>query len=761
LLEHILVVEDDEFMRMSLEAELQLAGYRVSLAENGLEAVELAKQQHFDLVISDIRMPGMDGLETLSALREFQPEARNIVITGYADPEAPITAVKLKVDDYLMKPFTSEEFLKSVRASLEAQLQELRKRRSVQKLREVMLISLQQQSLPEHGALSEAAAARVMRLSRQLGLSAARTQSLQLAAWLRGLDEQVEAVEELKSLAPVLQHSLESWDGSGPKGLVGQQIPLEGRVLRAALERHPTDGICDPELLALLASEDENDGERHAPAALEARTAPTLLSVAQSYLDSGHLDIAAEALEQTAHRLVDEPDSETQVAYWLLRAELMERKDDLEAALEAARQAFALADRSGLELHRARASLLAARLGCPVQADLERARQTFQLFEANQGLVEADLWLTQVGAEGALSRLLVGLSQAPDFFLRLQERLSDVLKQALSDPGLAAAIAQAGDRALPILEQWLRPDAPVDQQLKAIDLLASIDTPAARTLLGRVGSDSQGALSHKSKLLMQKAGQTTTAADLQLHLLGYFHLSVNGRPLEEDGLATKKTRNLLAFLASRRGQEVDEEVLIDVFWEHAGPKAKHSLHNAISQIRKALKPILGENATVVAKRRQGYVLEDHPRLWIDIDQFQKHSDEAHRLASMNRSGDAAIELKKAEAIYRGDFMEGTYEDWTEPIRTRLLNQLTQLLTALARHFFERSKYEVSLDYWKRLLQRDNCSEDAYLGIMLCQSAQGRQSEAVRTYHQCARKLREELNLSPPPRIVETYLKMLQ
>ena len=67
--------------------------------------------------------------------------------------------------------------------------------------------------------------------------------------------------------------------------------------------------------------------------------------------------------------------------------------------------------------------------------------------------------------------------------------------------------------------------------------------------------------------------------------------------------------------------------------------------------------------------------------------------------------------------------------------------------------------QVRWDYWKRLLQSDNCSEDAYLGSVLSYLALGRQGDAVRAYHQCAQTLRQELNLGPPPRLVEAYLKI--
>ena len=714
MLEHILVVEDDEFMRLTLETELETAGYRVSLAENGQAAIELARQQHFDLIICDIRMPGLNGLETLSALRAHQPEARNIVVTGYADPDAPITAVKLKVDDYLMKPFTSEQFLASVRKSLEGQLQELRKRRSTQKLREVFLHAL------ERGQ-DRAPAARALRLARELGLSPARAQSLQLAAWLDGMEDQLDGVEELKTLIAPLQESRQSG-----------QLPLEARILRCARQPGPEDA----ELTAAL----ENESEQ--PPSLPGRSLRSLLSVARSYLDSGHLEVAAQALDQAAGALGG--DQQEAVSYWLLRAEL-ERAQQGENAAASALQAQQLAEQAGLEGPRAQAALLLAELGQGQPEDLRRARRVFARYENLSAMAEAELALAELGDP---QELLAGLGTS-ELWERQPARLQAVLRSQLEQ--LSPAVRQAGERALPLLEQWLGSDSEVEIRLKALDLIAQVDTPAAHALLGRASGESSKVVALKSGLLLQKAG---AQPQLQARLLGRFRLQQNGQTLPEDLFNARKVRSLFAYLAWRRGQETGEENLIDMFWQQNPEKARHSLHNAVSQLRKTLRPLLGELGLV--KTADGYVLEKGGPLWVDSEQFLQHCEEARRLPP----AEAAAELRKAEALYSGDFLEGNYEEWTEPIRSRLREELVRLLSSLARHYFQAGKHEISLDYWRRLLQLDNCNEDAYLGCMLCQLELGQQAEAVRTYHTCAQKLREELNLAPPPRIVETYLKLL-
>lgn len=116
--EKILVVDDEELIRRTIAKILQKAQYEVVLAEDGHAAIEKAKAEKFDLVISDVRMPGIDGLETIRRIKEIQPEVHSIIITGYASEDTPVQAIKLGVNDYIFKPFEVETFLHSVQRNL-------------------------------------------------------------------------------------------------------------------------------------------------------------------------------------------------------------------------------------------------------------------------------------------------------------------------------------------------------------------------------------------------------------------------------------------------------------------------------------------------------------------------------------------------------------------------------------------------------------------------------------------------------------------
>jgi signal transduction histidine kinase len=119
--EHILIIEDDASFRETLTDLLKKEEYFVIGAEDGRQAIEAAKETCFELIVADVRIPGgMDGIEAVAKIKEIRPTAKSIVIiiTGYADDEAPLRAIKVGVDDYIYKPFKMEEFLHSVERNI-------------------------------------------------------------------------------------------------------------------------------------------------------------------------------------------------------------------------------------------------------------------------------------------------------------------------------------------------------------------------------------------------------------------------------------------------------------------------------------------------------------------------------------------------------------------------------------------------------------------------------------------------------------------
>lgn len=107
----ILIVDDERIKRSILEDELRAGGYDVATAENPLQAEPLMARAAFDVIVTDLRMPGLDGLSFLRQIKSRQPEQQVIVMTAYGTVETAVEAMKLGAFDYLLKPFATEELL--------------------------------------------------------------------------------------------------------------------------------------------------------------------------------------------------------------------------------------------------------------------------------------------------------------------------------------------------------------------------------------------------------------------------------------------------------------------------------------------------------------------------------------------------------------------------------------------------------------------------------------------------------------------------
>ncbi len=108
---HILIVDDEEAIRESLAAWLIKEGYQVDTAASGKHAMEKLRKDFFDLALVDIKMPGMDGIELLSLIRDKYPEILVVIITAYGSIETAVDAMKQGASDYLVKPFDPEHLI--------------------------------------------------------------------------------------------------------------------------------------------------------------------------------------------------------------------------------------------------------------------------------------------------------------------------------------------------------------------------------------------------------------------------------------------------------------------------------------------------------------------------------------------------------------------------------------------------------------------------------------------------------------------------
>jgi DNA-binding NtrC family response regulator len=115
----VLIVDDEEAIRRFLRQALEMEGYSCIPVCSGAEALEAVSQQNFDLVLLDMRMPGMSGLEVLSKLSEAHPDTCVIMVTALVDVSTSVRAMKMGAYDYLTKPLDLSTLLESTERALE------------------------------------------------------------------------------------------------------------------------------------------------------------------------------------------------------------------------------------------------------------------------------------------------------------------------------------------------------------------------------------------------------------------------------------------------------------------------------------------------------------------------------------------------------------------------------------------------------------------------------------------------------------------
>lgn len=115
----ILVVDDEAVIREGLQRTLDGERFAVETCRSGHAAIELLQDKEYDLIITDLKMPGMNGIEVLKAVKGLQPDVPVIMITGYATVDTAVEAMKNGATDYISKPFTPEQIMEKIDKSIE------------------------------------------------------------------------------------------------------------------------------------------------------------------------------------------------------------------------------------------------------------------------------------------------------------------------------------------------------------------------------------------------------------------------------------------------------------------------------------------------------------------------------------------------------------------------------------------------------------------------------------------------------------------
>jgi putative nucleotidyltransferase with HDIG domain len=288
--EKILVVDDEEAIREVVSTLLDSQGYQCTVRSNGRLALEAFRNDTFDLVLSDIVMPEMDGLKLLSALRDEDPDVPVIMVTAMHDISIALEAIRAGAYDYILKPFEKDQLHLSVRRALEHRRLVLENRTYQSDLEHLVAERTQQLSIALQdleqsydytlealgGALDakdaeteghcQRVTAFTITIARAMGVDKALLRHIARGAFLHDIGKMgvpdsiltkpgpltpeereimrrhcdigyavLKRIPFLKEAAEIVLSHQECYDGSGyPRGLKGEEIPMGARIFAVA-----------------------------------------------------------------------------------------------------------------------------------------------------------------------------------------------------------------------------------------------------------------------------------------------------------------------------------------------------------------------------------------------------------------------------------------------------------------------------------------------------------------------------------------------
>lgn len=114
----ILIVDDELLIRDLLYDFFSNQGWEIATAENGIKALEILENRSVDLLLTDLKMPGLDGMELTTKVKEDYPNLPIVIMTGFPSIDTAVQALRCKVEDYVIKPFNINQLFKTVEKSV-------------------------------------------------------------------------------------------------------------------------------------------------------------------------------------------------------------------------------------------------------------------------------------------------------------------------------------------------------------------------------------------------------------------------------------------------------------------------------------------------------------------------------------------------------------------------------------------------------------------------------------------------------------------
>lgn len=717
----ILIVEDDPNVRSSLQELLEEEGYIVEAVVSGTDAIALSAERRFDLVITDIKTPGTDGLSALASVKEDNPEVAGIVITGYSTEEYATRAAKLQVENYLKKPFDVNELLRTVEALAE------RKRAAEQKLVRELAVYHCLNWLAGH--LIES---RTERDFEEVEPHLRRSAS--------GFSEMVydireeEALKTLMGLGIVRETGLE-WPADVPSLFPRRVQQLLKAGGRTGLSEYLKESAA--RFLAGVAQAPDDDETE----SLELLSGG-LLNLALSLESAGRFEAAETAFNNLLKSARVAADSYH--AYFGL-ARVARQTGKVEEMASFLQHGAAEAEKMGPLTHSQalteRSLMLATAGRSDARPALEEAMNlarelkdvdSFALLSlANQhffGIVAA-----------RRERLLQHLSQ-PETFPVVGEASPWLLQHLLSSrekTEVEHRLSQKLARAYPAsLERAVRRIQNPQHLASALPYLQSLDDARKERVRSHLATLEDPELARTMERWLSANQEAPETPPIRIFSFSGLRMYRADEALE---LRRKKPLLLLLYLLCKNGS-AGEEQLYDTFWPGDVQRARASIRTTLSYLRKLLCPD-GKLDPLLRHADAVYLAEEVP-VWFDLREYDRLVKRGQSLEET--ATERAMECYRAAVrLYRGEFLENFYEEWVLEIRNQAELQYGHLLNRLINHASASGNWGQALEYSARGLRRDPINTDHCEVAMRSLVELRRSKDALDMFEESARALKED------------------
>jgi putative two-component system response regulator len=376
----VLVIDDEDIVRMLVMEILDSAGYTVTGADSAERALTLLEKSDFDLIVSDVVMPGLSGLELLELVRERRASLPVVLVTGAGTYDTLSQALTRGAAGLVTKPFSHAQLQAAVADALERATrsrEELRERLLAPTLASALANAIEARDSYLHGHC-ERLAALAVRIAELSGLSPQAVETIRLGAILHDIgkigipdrvllkpgpldaeerlivethpeigDKLLEPLDLLAAARPIVRHHHERWDGAGyPDGLADGAIPLGARIVAVAdsIEVMSSRQLYRSPLSPAEIVQELKDGR-------EGQWDPAIVDLALALIESGELELRVEGLRMLEQ--ATEPRPEDTLAVLLVQRDdghAQDMSDALGRALDGAIVACATSAAAATEL---------------------------------------------------------------------------------------------------------------------------------------------------------------------------------------------------------------------------------------------------------------------------------------------------------------------------------------------------------------------------------------------------------------------------